>query len=210
MQPHLRWTRRWALPAAVAALLLLPSGVLAHAELDVPTPADGATVEGTPTEIFGTFTQAIEPDGSSLILRDAAGDEVARGGLDPTDDQRMVIDPVPVLAPGEYEVRWTTISAEDGELDRETWSFTVVAAASPSPTVAASASATAEPSASPIASASASPIASAGLSPAPSPIDGSAAGSTTDAILPIVVGLALVLLGAGYLLSRRGRPTGGA
>jgi methionine-rich copper-binding protein CopC len=210
MQPHIGRMRRWALPAAIAALLLLPASAFAHAELDVPTPADGATVEGTPAEIFGTFTQDIEPDGSSLVLRDASGEEIARGGVDPDDARRMAIDPVPALEPGEYEVRWTTISAEDGELDRDTWTFTVEAPPSPSPTIAPTATATVEPSASAVASASPSPVASASPSPAPSPTDGSAAGSTADVILPIVVGLAIVLIAAGYLMLRRGRPTGGA
>jgi methionine-rich copper-binding protein CopC len=198
--------RFFALPALAALVLLFPMTVAAHAELDVATPADGSTVEGTPSEVSGTFTQAIEPDGSSLVLRDTANKVVARGGPDPDDDKRMVIADLPELAPGTYEVQWTTISAEDGELARGTWTFTAaIALKSPgtpapaetaSPSAAASASATPEPSAAPTPSAT----------PVPTDTTGSAGG---DVILPIIAALAIVLIGAAALLSRRGRPSGG-
>ena len=189
--------------AATALLLLLPATVAAHAELDVATPADGATVEGTPEEIAGTFTQTVKSDGSSLILRDAAGGAVARGGLDPDDDHRMLIADVPDLAPGEYEVQWVTISADDDELARGTWSFTVTPAPTPTPTD------TPEPSAAPTPTATPEPTAvpTPSASPAPTvPADASGA----DVILPIVIGLAIVLIAAAVLLSRRGRTPGGA
>lgn len=187
-----------------ALLLLVPATVAAHAELDVPTPKDGATVEGTPNEVFGTFTQRINPDGSSLVLRDSADKVIARGGPDPDDDKRMVIADLPELAPGTYEVQWTTVSAEDSELARGTWSFTVTAPiptkALPTPSPSASAAAT--PSATPAPTVAPSPSAS------PAPTDPtSTAGS--DAILPIIAALAVVLIVTGYLLSRRGRPSDG-
>jgi copper resistance protein C len=188
---------------AVGLLLLLPSIAAAHAELDVPTPADGATVEGQPAEVSGTFTQDIDPDGSSLQLRDAAGAVVADGGVDPDDPRRMAITDLPELAPGDYEVRWTTISAEDGELDRDTWSFTVAAATAaptPSPTAAPSASAATSPSASP--TTALSPTTAPSTSPSPSG-DGSSTGGTKDVLLPIIIGLALVVLGGWLLLRRR-------
>jgi len=195
-----------ALFAVAVVLLLFPVAVAAHADLDVPTPADGATVEGTPAEIFGTFTQAMVPDGSSLVLRDPANAVVARGGVDPDDDHRMVITDVPELAPGDYLVQWTTLSAEDDELDRDTWTFTVTVAATPPPT------STPEPSAVPSSSPSATPEPSAAASPTPSgsgsPQDPAA--SSVDVVLPIIAGLAIVLIAAGYLVSRRGRPPGRA
>jgi hypothetical protein len=119
----------------------------------------------------------------------------------------MVITDLPELAPGTYQVQWTTVSAEDGELARGTWSFTVAIAVktpgTPAPTATASPSATATASATPEPTVAPSPSAS------PAPTDPtSAAGS--DVILPIIAALAIVLIGAGALLSRRGRPSGGA
>jgi len=193
-----------ALAAVAAVLLLFPAIVAAHAELDVPTPADGATVEGSPGEVSGTFTQAIDPDGSSLVLRDTNARVVARGGPDPDDAQRMVIADLPELAPGTYEVQWTTISAEDGELARGTWSFTVAVAlktpGTPAPTATASPSTAPTPSATPQPTAAPTPAATS------TPTD-QTGGSGTDVILPIIAALAIVLLAAGFLLSRRGRPS---
>ena len=183
--------------------MLYPAIAAAHAQLDVPSPKDGATVEGTPDEVSGTFTQKIDPDGSSLILRDTNNNVVARGGPDPNDDKRMVITDLPELAPGSYEVQWTTVSAEDGELARGTWSFTAAVAlktpGTPEPTATASAAATA----------SATPEPTASPTPAATPAPTDQTGAGNDVILPIIVALALVLAAAGFLLSRRGRPSGG-
>ena len=192
--------------AALAVLLLFPATAAAHANLDVPTPKDGSTVEGSPPEVSGTFTERINPDGSSLVLRDTNNAVVARGGPDPDDDKRMVINDLPELAIGSYEVQWTTVSADDGELARGTWSFTVAAALktpeTPAPTATASPTEATAPSATPAPSAAPTPAAT------PAPTDQTSAGG--DVILPIIIGLAIVLISAGLLLSRRGRPSGGA
>src|SRR6476469_1078222 len=57
-----------AVTAATLVLLLAPDAVLAHAELDTPTPADGETVTGSPPLVGATYTETLDPDGSSLIL----------------------------------------------------------------------------------------------------------------------------------------------
>lgn len=181
--------------------------VAAHAELLETTPEDGATVEGTPTEIVAVFSEALEEDGSSLSLRDAAGDEVASGGLDPDDAARLVIAEVPGLVPGEYEVRWTS-ATDDGHVERDTWTFTVSAAATPTPTatptVAPSATATAVPSAPPSAAPTDAPSAAPTAAPSPTPDGGEdPAASTGEVLLPIAAGLAIVAVVGGVLLSRR-------
>lgn len=188
---------------AIGLVLFLPGVGAAHSELDGPTPADGATVQGNPPTIEGAFTQDVDPQGSSLQLRDASGAVVAEGSVDPNEARRMVIAPVPDLAPGTYTVRWTTFSAEDGEgPERGSWTFTVTAAPTPEPTP----SPTPAPSATavPTADTTASPAPSAAPSPSdePGPVD--PAGSDTDALIPILLGLALVAVAGGFLLRRRG------
>jgi methionine-rich copper-binding protein CopC len=202
----------------VACLLLVPGLVLAHAELDTSEPAEGTTVTGTPASISATYTETLDPDGSSLVLVDFQGTELATGGVSSTTEptKEMVIQPVPELVPGEYTVKSTTKSAADGDLDRKTWAFTVIAAESPSP------SATPEPTPqctdecngvpsnqpTPTAppSISLAPTVAPSASAGPGPTDPAA--STGDAIVPIIVGLAVVALAAAYFLTRRGRPSG--
>jgi len=200
--------------AGVVALLfalLVPVTVVGHAELDVAAPTDGTTVQGTPTEVAGTFTQTLKPDGSSLQLRNSTGEVVATGGVDPADEQRMAIADLPDLPAGVYEVRWTTLSAEDGELARDTWSFTVVASPTTSPTVTSGATSAPTDAPSPAVPSPAAPsptaavTASVTAAPSPAAGGGSTGDGGGDALLPIIAGFALVLIAGVVLLGRRGR-----
>jgi copper resistance protein C len=206
-----------AIVAALAAVVLLPGAVLAHAELEGTTPADGSTVDRTPTDISALFSEALEVDGSGLSLRDPDGLEIASGGIDPEEPARLLITDVPELGPGEYEVRWTAAS-DDGHVERDTWTFTVTASPTPSPSP--SPSTTPVPSPTPGPSADSSATSSPSVSPVPTPVptpspapsasvppDDGAAGSGSEVILPIIAGLAIVVVAGGFLLSRRGRAT---
>jgi methionine-rich copper-binding protein CopC len=206
--------RRLAAPAVTAVLLALvvPGLVAAHAELDTPTPADKSTVTTPVTEVSGTFTQGVKVDGSKLLVKDVTGATVAQGGRDPGDNKRMVATPATPLGSGNYLVEWTTISADDDELARGTWTFTVTVAPSPSPTPAATAAASATAAATPSAAPSAaSSTAHPTLAPSPTPsAGGTTSGSGSDVILPIIIALVVLGAGAAYLFSRRDRPAAGA
>jgi len=184
---------------ATVLLILAPSAVRGHAELDTISPADKSSGP-SPTEIVGTFVQNLDPSKSSFALVDSTGTVVAKGGQVASDDVRKMTLPLTApLAPGAYEIRWTTVSTEDGELARGTTTFTVVAA-TPSPSVAPSA--TASPSTAP--SVSASPSAAPVASPSPSPSRGGGTStSTSDALIPVIA--ALIVLGALGLWLLRGR-----
>jgi len=202
--------RRLAAPTvtAVVLALLAPGLILAHAQLDTPTPANGSTVTTPVTEVAGTFTERVKVDGSKLVVKLAGGATVAQGGRDPSDNKRMVATPAAPLGPGSYLVEWTTISADDGELARGTWTFTVAPVPTPSPTAVATAAA----SGTAVATSSVAP-ATAPPSIAPTPLpsaDGGTTGSGSDVILPIVIALVVLAAGAAYLFSRRGRPAAGA
>ena len=195
------------LAAAVAAALLLVTLVAnlatAHAQLDTPTPADKATVTQPVTVVGGTFVERVNPNGSSLVVKLVGGGTVATGGVDPSNAKQMVATPATPLGSGSYVVQWTTVSLDDGELARGTWTFTVAVAPSASATPTPSSSATVAPSA------AATIAPSAATTPAPPPLP-SAAGDTTgsgsDVVVPIIVALIVLGAGAAYLLSRRNRP----
>lgn len=185
----------------LAALLLAPSVALGHAELDTASPANKATVQGSPTEIVMTFTEPVVPSKSSIKLVDAGGTVIAQGStVDAGDAKTMRLPVTTELAPATYTVRWTTASALDGDLDHGTTTFTV-ATASPSQSPLASASASASAAA---AAASIAPsVAPASIAPSPSAPPSSPTTSTNDAIIPIVV--ALIVLAALGLWLMRGR-----
>ena len=216
MHPWTLGGRRRPRILTLAALLavVVPGVVSAHAELSVATPPDGATIEGGPTEVAGAYTQDLTIDGSSLLLRDASGTVIAKGAVDPNDPRRLVIADLPMLAPGAYEVRWTTTSAEDDEVARGTWVFTVVAAATPAPSATTAPTPTAIPTPTTGPSPTESPAGSlapptppAAQTPGPSASLSDPGSDAAATLLPIVAAFAIVAVAAVALLARRGRTT---
>jgi methionine-rich copper-binding protein CopC len=188
----------------IAAALWLGLGltaVQAHAELDTMTPADKATVPW-PNEIVATFTENLDAAGSNLVLVDAAGTVVAQGGtVDATDHKRLTLD-LGSTSPSEgaFTVRWTSKSADDGDIDRGTTTFTAIAG--PSIPASPSADASATPGALP----STTAIASVAATASPSPSGGGAAqASSTDTLIPIIAVLVVIALLGLWLLRGRGR-----
>jgi copper resistance protein C len=156
---------------AGACLLVLVAGVpaAAHAEFVSACPGPDDVISQLPSELVATFSQDLSPDRTSIELRDASGQTLARGGKDPAAArlQRLTL---PALGPGIYEVRWVSFSAEDAELDRGTYTFTIVAATdSSASTVAACPSPVESPT----------PAASAGVAPSPGTV-----GTIDDGALP--------------------------
>jgi methionine-rich copper-binding protein CopC len=190
-----RWRR--ALIFGVLAVAAVPAGVDAHAELLRAIPADGETVTEPVTVISGHYSQDLGGN-SRLVIKDATGATVATGAIDPDDARQMVARPPTPLTEGTFTVESTSVSEEDGDIDRVTWTFTVAVPASSSPSASAEPPLTTEPSASP--SPAGSPSPSASLAP------GGSTSGTSDVLLPIIAALAIVAIGAGFLLSRSRRP----
>lgn len=212
MTPRIGASRPLALFALGLLTFALPLAVAAHAELVSSSPAAGETVVGNPPSITAQYSETLDPDGSSLILVDPNGNDLARGGVVAAagKPKEMSIQQLPQLAPGVYTVKSTTKSAEDGDVDRTTWQFRV-AAPSPSPTAEPTPVCTDECAGQPSGGATQSPTPSPRPAPTPtaSPAPGSTTGSGGDVILPIIVALAIVAIG-GSLLIARGRRPGGA
>lgn len=201
-------TRAALLAALTFVFAVTPAS--AHAELVSASPGPDEAVT-SPDAVVASFSQDLDPSRTSFVVRDAAGEAVARGGEIGDTPREWRLD-LPALSAGAYEVRYTTFSAEDGELHRGRYSFTVIAS-TPSPTAAAAPSVTAqpmetpaEPTDSPVATASPQAVATPSHSPAPTstPDGGGDSGgvSAMNVALPIIAGLALV--GAlGFVLMRR-------
>lgn len=186
---------------ALLCLIAWAPAVLAHAELVSATPGPGDTVAGSPAELVANFNQNLDPSRTSIEVCDASGAPVTRGG-ELGDGPRVFRLALPDLAPGTYEVRWTSFSAEDGELGRGTYTFTVVPASpSPEPTPTPSPSPTPMVSTAPSAT---PPPASATPSAARS-ADGAPNASGASGMAPLVaIGIALVVIaGLVFWLTRR-------
>ncbi|MCC7365396.1 MAG: copper resistance protein CopC [Dehalococcoidia bacterium] len=121
------------LPLAIGIGLLLPlvlvSSVFAHAEPVGITPGDGAVMATSPGEVVVQMSQEMArregandidvfgPDGTEVTIVAAAIDN---------SDRTKIAVAIPLDLPvGTYEVRWKTLSAEDGDDASGTLSFTI-------------------------------------------------------------------------------------
>ncbi|HEX7347576.1 MAG TPA: copper resistance protein CopC [Candidatus Limnocylindrales bacterium] len=202
MTPRIRGGRFWrGLVMAGLLALALPMAVTAHAELVRADPADGEVLPTPVTTVSARYSEDLI-NGSRLVIKDTSGATVGTGNVDPGNDRRMIARLDRALTGGSFTVESTARSA-DGHVERTTWSFRVAepptkSLPTPSPTASASAEPTATEAPTPSASGSLSPTAS------PAPID--PASGTGDVLLPIIAALAIVAVGAGFLLNRSRTP----
>ncbi|HEV7604321.1 MAG TPA: copper resistance protein CopC, partial [Candidatus Limnocylindrales bacterium] len=152
------------------------------------------------------YSEAMTPNGSSILVKDATGATVMQGTVDPAKNTRMVARRVAPLGAGAYTVAWTSV-ALDGHIERGTWTFTVAASAPSASNPGAPSAAASSVAASQPAGPSAQASASSGPTAIPSAAGGTTGSGTSDVLLPIIVALIILGAGAAYLLSRRGRPT---
>jgi len=202
MTPRIRGGRFWrGLVMAGLLALALPMAVTAHAELVRADPADGEVLSTPVTTVSARYSEDLI-NGSRLVIKDTSGATVGTGNVDPGNDRRMIARLDRALTGGSFTVESTARSA-DGHVERTTWSFRVAvpptkSLPTPSPTASASAEPTATEAPTPSASGSPSPTAS------PAPID--PVSGTGDVLLPIIAALAIVAVGAGFLLNRSRTP----
>lgn len=108
--------------AAAIALVAMPAGVAAHADLESSTPEPGANLESAPTEVALTFSGELDP-ASGFVVTDGGGAAVGEGELDlDVADRNVLRGPVDITEPGTYTVAWTAVSA-DGHAEEGTFEF---------------------------------------------------------------------------------------
>ena len=81
---------------AVVSLVALPVIALGHAELVSSDPPAGGLLTTTPYTLTATFDDELTPDGSSIVIEDANGVEVARGTVS-AQDPHMQTAELPAL-----------------------------------------------------------------------------------------------------------------
>lgn len=105
---------RRALLACLAALLLLPSEALGHAQLLETSPERGAQLERPPTQVVFGFDEPVELGFGSLRVLDAAGEEAQSGVAEHPDGEAgaVAVALPPDLAHGSYTATYRVISAD--------------------------------------------------------------------------------------------------
>ena len=115
----------------LCTLCLLPAlaaapAAFAHAFPDNSSPHVGATVAASPKQVQVWFNGELEPVFSTLIVKNAGGDQVSRGKgrVDPRNASLLQTDLPAPLPPGKYEVYWSVV-AHDGHHTAGHFAFTV-------------------------------------------------------------------------------------
>jgi copper transport protein len=116
---------RWLFLVGLLAILgVLP--VSAHGYLLRSIPADRSVLERPPTRLQYWFSEDLEADFSTLILRDAQGNILAQGGLDPQNATLMTLQiPPNLLTDGAYIVELRPAFSSDGHASLATQVFFV-------------------------------------------------------------------------------------
>lgn len=115
---------------ALAALFLSPTAASAHDQLISSTPAEGASLDASPTTVQLDFSSEIMTDGAEIRVVDATLTDYTTGEL-VIDGATASIAVTPDLPDAGYQVRWRVVSS-DGHPISGIVPFTV-GAASPLP-----------------------------------------------------------------------------
>lgn len=114
--------------AGVIAGVLLSGPVthaFAHAGLANAVPAPAAILSDAPAAVTLTFTEALEPEFSTIEVRDAKGARLDKADTHATpDDRKQIVVDLKPLPPGPYTVLWRATSV-DTHRSNGTYPFTV-------------------------------------------------------------------------------------
>jgi copper transport protein len=121
-----------AATAMVVLWVLAASPVGAHALLTSADPAPNSVSATAPAEVTLTFTEAPDPELSSVRILDSAGVSHSKGAASAVpgrpDELTVAVEP---LSDGVYTVAWRTVSAEDGHIADGAYAFSVGSTAPP-------------------------------------------------------------------------------
>lgn len=108
-----------------AALLVIVAPTAAHGYIVRSIPQDREVLQRPPTRVQYWFSEDLEPDFSSLILRDQTGVILATGGVDENNQALMSLRVPTGLPDGAYIVELRPAFASDGHVNAESRVFFV-------------------------------------------------------------------------------------
>jgi methionine-rich copper-binding protein CopC len=174
---------------------LTVAAAFAHAEPATISPGDGAVVNAVPATIVYEMSQDMaRQDGAggqpanNLEVFDASGKKVSTENavVDDTDRSKLTLKMPATLAVGTYTVKWTTLSADDG--DAANGQFTFIYDPSKPP-----ATGTTVPRDTGIGQPAGSPTAA----PAAAALNGGGGDSGTSWVLVMAVAVGMLAVGSG-------------
>ena len=95
--------------------------VSAHAKLLSTAPAAGAVLAAAPKVLILDFNENVQ---LGVLKVSAAGKEISVP-YDSGASAAHVAVPLPALAPGTYQVRWSALTVDDGHVVKGTFSFVI-------------------------------------------------------------------------------------
>lgn len=110
-----------AVPVLLAAMLLAPMHASAHAFLVRSQPVDGAQLGLAPGAVVLDFSEALAPRLSQASVADPDGRNTTARPISATEIRVDLITNMP----GQYAVRWTAVSSDDGHATAGGFTFTV-------------------------------------------------------------------------------------
>jgi len=112
-------TKRFRLAAAAA--LIFPLAVWAHAKLLSTSPAAGAELGAAPKVLTLDFNESVK----LAVLKVSSDGKDISVPYDGGATAAHVAVPLPPLAPGTYQVKWSALTADDGHVVKGTFSFVI-------------------------------------------------------------------------------------
>jgi copper resistance protein C len=178
-------------PASCLAVLLALAAMavaLAHAEPAKVSPGDGALLTAPPPAVEIEMSQELarQEGANDIDVLDISGNEVTTTAavIDNGNRKKLSVALPSTLAPGQYTVKWKSLSADDGDPAQGQLKFTFDPAGIPAAGITDLRTGLDAPAATPPAGAPAAPLASAG-------------GGGTSWILVAAVALGMFVMGGG-------------
>lgn len=121
----------WAVCVAAGTLFFSTAPASAHATLVAATPAPGTGLPQAPGAVVIRFTEPLNPRLSRIEVLDDDDRDVGAGKTTLAgDDANALRRRLPLLPPGRFTVRWTTVSTLDGHMRRGSYVFGIGTTAS--------------------------------------------------------------------------------
>ncbi len=120
-----RWRNAVWLLLATLVLLIAPRPAAAHGYLVRAIPEDRAVLDRAPVRVQYWFSESLEPEFSTITIRDAARSIIAEGSVDPLNATLLTVRLPSGLPDGAYLSELKIAFASDGHVVYDTRSFFV-------------------------------------------------------------------------------------